>query len=361
MKITIGIDGSDGPATIRELIDGGADEFFAGYVPAEWSERYGWEVGLNRRTFGPDCQYTSYSDLAESVQEVHDRNREVFITFNAHQYIAAQVPMLKDIILSLEDLAVDGYIIADPGLALLLREWGVHTPLQLSTGAACFNNLTVRYFCGLGNVRRVVFPRKMTLTEMGKMVDTLGELGLEYEAMVLGYRCFFNDEYCFSWHSAGQKNFCSNFTTSETVTSRRFPSDWKKTFEEIKETPLSQFEEGSALDRFRKDIAVPPLKDLPNDVRDEQDEGTGISSVLAEALYMNCGLCSIARLKRIGISVVKIPARGDRKQKIYYLERVRKVIDHPNPSAEYCRSLINSPGFCARTGSCYYDLGGSED
>jgi hypothetical protein len=75
---------------------------------------------------------------------------------------------------------------------------------------------------------------------------------------------------------------------------------------------------------------------------------------MARCLIMNCGLCAIPALEEAGVSVLKVPARGEAWRKLRYVQLVRAVLDCPEPTPEFCRSLINSADFCAAPGSCYY-------
>lgn len=355
MNISMGLDGTDTPERIRELTAGGADEFFAGYIPAQWLRRYGWEAPLNRRSYGPECQFLRAGDLREAVETVHAEGKRIFLTLNHHAYAQEQVPLIRDIVAETEAIEPDGYIVADPALMVLLTTWGITRPLHLSTGAGCYNSETVRYLCSLANVRRVVIPRKMSLHEMSMLIESLNDLDLEFEAMMIGYRCYFNDEFCFSLHSAACDNLCGTFCYARYATSRRWPRDWKTLLADVAADIGGQFQKSSALDRFLQQTSMateqdacrpPPWRQL----RDEQ----GTTSAVADIWLQNCGLCLIPELRDIGVSVLKIPTRGSSWLKQRFLEPVRAIADHPQPTQEFCRSFVGSPDFCEQTGHCYY-------
>lgn len=361
MRISVGLDGQDSAARIRALADGGANDFFAGFVPREWSERFGWEVGLNRRTFGAQSQYTRLDDLGAAMNAARQAGCRFHVTFNAHDYGYERLPLVRDTILSVDRLNPDAYIVADPALMVSMERWGISRPLILSTGAACFNSSTIRFYCSRFDVRRVVIPRKMTVNEMKRLIDAVADLHLDFEAMVIGYRCHFNDELCFSIHSGDMANLCSDFIHGPAVTVKRFPDNWKDVLETALEDPEGQFRPGSPLDRFRA-----YLRDgLPEELRDHDLQEQGLDSKLAQALFKNCGLCHIPALQRAGVTVVKVPVRGSSWEKMRYLEVVKTVLEHPAPSPDLCRSLVDSAGFCAAPGSCYYapypEPGAAED
>jgi len=185
-------------------------------------------------------------------------------------------------------------------------------------------------------------------------------LDIEYEVMIMGGRCHFNDELCFTWHSGAGRNFCNYFSgVLTTSTRRRFPPGWKQVLCDFLDSgePMDEFAAGSAVSEFRRALitdAKTPETTHPIDADGAGDDG--MSSALAFLVYGNCGLCAIPRLREIGIDALKIISRGEDWRKRHYLRAVRAVVDNPDATPEFCRSLIDSPGFCAAEESCYYDL-----
>jgi len=315
MNIAMGLDGGDGERALHTFIETGCDEFFAGFIPPEWSNTFGWEYSLNRRAYGAQCQFTDIDDLAQTIRTIHDSGRRISLTLNRHEHPAAVTPLIRDIVMRMEEIEPDSYTVADPALMLLLREWGVERPLHLSTGAACFNSETIRYYCAIAKVRRVVIPRKMSLREMAELITSIQDLELEMEAMVMGYRCIFNDEFCFTSHCGLAENFCANFSDAEALVGRVLGNDWKERMGDILADMPSQFAEGSALDRWRKEMAVDSRRaDQP--VPGVDDAKTpGLSSTIAQMVLMHCGLCAVPRLREIGVTTLKLPLRGEMWQK----------------------------------------------
>lgn len=179
MTLALGLDCLDTAESIARFVHEGAGEFFAGFVPNEWSERYGWEVPLNRRTFGLHSQYNELDQLGEAIATVHRHGLRFNLTFNAHDYGAQRLGQVKDIVCHVDRLEPDAYIIADPALMGMLRRWGIERPVHLSTGAGSFNSESVRFFRDRYPVRRVVIPRKMTIREMGILMHNLDDLAVQ--------------------------------------------------------------------------------------------------------------------------------------------------------------------------------------
>jgi hypothetical protein len=186
------------------------------------------------------------------------------------------------------------------------------------------------------------------------MTAGLADLDLDFEALVIGYRCLFNDEFCFTRHSGTTELFCNSFVPDpEAPAYKRLSPDWKHVAEQAAQAPDEQFEAGSVLDCFCKARGreVRPLASAASEASAVAD---GLDSLMASALFSHCALCAIPGLREAGVNVLKVPVRGTGWQKRRYLQVVRQVVDHPAPTPEFCRSLIGSPGFCATPGSCYY-------
>ena len=204
------------------------------------------------------------------------------------------------------------------------------------------------------NIRRVVIPRKMTLRETKLMIDNLKDVKIEFEIMIIGYRCYFNDEDCHSVHSGSRRNLCGDVSLGQTFVTRRFPDNWKDVVQSIIDDPNGAFEEGSLLNEFRKHMAqpVPP----PPRFDDDGPYCGGLDQELAKAVYQNCGLCAIKPFRDMGVHCLKVPLRGSSEFKLQSLKLVHKVMTHENPTPEYCRSLVNSPSFCDALTNCYYNV-----
>jgi hypothetical protein len=194
------------------------------------------------------------------------------------------------------------------------------------------------------------------------LIERCRDLNVEFEVMIIHSRCFFNDEYCFSWHSGITTNFCSYFGLETQFLNKRFPDGWKTVIQQISKKPQSQFQEGSALNNFLRDLSLSSYnkKIKPRhflNLEGITEKSKGLHPLLPFVIFAVCGLCAIKQLKEMGVSVVKVPARGASggpEAKKRYLKLISCVIKHPNPTKEFCKSLINSPAFCSGIGRCYY-------
>jgi pullulanase/glycogen debranching enzyme len=62
---------------IATLVASGAGEFFTGYNPPYWYEKFGFEVSPNGR-FAEHEQITEIETLKQVVEEVHSHGIEIF-------------------------------------------------------------------------------------------------------------------------------------------------------------------------------------------------------------------------------------------------------------------------------------------
>lgn len=85
MKITVGLGSID---EYERFVQAGADEFFCGYVPFSWAEKYGTVMPLNRReVFCYNVQLGAYSELEILSRMVKKYKKPVHLTFNSLYYL----------------------------------------------------------------------------------------------------------------------------------------------------------------------------------------------------------------------------------------------------------------------------------
>ena len=79
MKITAGLGSID---EYERFVQAGADEFFCGYVPFSWAEKYGTVMPLNRReVLCCNVQLGAYSELEILSRMVKKYKKPVHLTF----------------------------------------------------------------------------------------------------------------------------------------------------------------------------------------------------------------------------------------------------------------------------------------
>ena len=130
MKITAGLGSID---EYERFVQAGADEFFCGYVPFSWAEKYGTVMPLNRReVLCCNVQLGAYSELEILSRMVKKYKKPVHLTFNSLYYLPEQYPEIGDIIEKCMEIGFRSYIIADPALLVYLKNRGISCEIHFS-------------------------------------------------------------------------------------------------------------------------------------------------------------------------------------------------------------------------------------
>jgi len=183
------------------LLEAGADELYGGYVPAEWRQRYSLLASINQRTF-EGAQLESREALDAVVAAAHRRGRSFSLTLNAPFYSQAQVPLLLEYVDRAVEAGIDGVILADLGLLRLLRRRHPGLEYHASTLAHLNNSAAVEFYLRQG-VSRVVFPRHLTVAEMGAVAGKLPQV--RFDAFLLVGKCPNTEGLCTFHHSNPDK------------------------------------------------------------------------------------------------------------------------------------------------------------
>ena len=137
MKIVAGLGSIDEYET---FVKAGADEFFCGYVPFSWAEKYGVIHPLNRReVLFYNVQIGSMSELQILKKMVDYYGKPVKLTFNSLYYTGEQYPVIAEIITQCMAAGFENFIIADPALMLYLRQQKINCGIHLSGETAEVN------------------------------------------------------------------------------------------------------------------------------------------------------------------------------------------------------------------------------
>ena len=335
MKLTVPV---SHPDEVEMLAENGAGEFFCGYVPPEWLERYGGAFWLNRR--GPVAgNLTRWDDVSLLAARSHAFGIPVYVTFNAPYYTAEQQELLLAVVDRLaRESGIDGVIVSDVGFLVALRSAFPDLSVHASSVMAALNPGMIDFLAGLG-VRRVIFPRSLGIADIAALTDAASGR-LETEAFVLNEGCVFEEGYCMTTHrSAGA--LCVQLPG---VPHRILPLGGGPG-----EPPAG--EEG---ERARELMGA--FKDWV-----WFQNGCGNSVTPGGIPNGPCGLCALFDLSRTGVASLKISGRGASSfRKLVSLQMVRMVLDLVEGGAsreEAARKSVairNTPKFCESRYMCYY-------
>lgn len=324
MKIVAGLGSIDEYET---FVKAGADEFFCGYVPFSWAEKYGVIHPLNRReVLFYNVQIGSMSELQILKKMVDYYGKPVTLTFNSLYYTGEQYPVIAEIITQCMAAGFENFIIADPALMLYLRQQKINCGIHLSGETAEVNRGMLEQMLPFG-IRRVIFHRKNSLEDMQSCIKEAG-FPHEYEAFILNELCHFSGAFCNSLHCDELTHLC------------RVPYE------------LGNLHKKEETDAAQKDVAETD--------RIQGKEGKGLP--LDEDGYLTgstgCGLCALYRMKQVGITHLKLVGRGNytdfMEKDIRQLRKALDILENSDSEAQYQKKMKASlfPDGCSR--NCYY-------
>ena len=237
----------------------------------------------------------SDKDLAQAVEYVHKRKKEIYVTLNIYAH-NRHLEKIKKHIQYLKKLKVDAIIASDPGIILLIQKIWPECEIHLSTQANATNFSAVEFWRKQG-VKRIILAREVLLSEIKEIKKKTKNIELEYfvhGAMCMSYsgRCILS-----KWMTDRSANLgdCSQ------------PCRWG--YHEVKKISVTDDQK-----RFRVDL-------------EEDQHGTHFFN----SYDMNL-LAHLSQLRDVGIASFKIEGRA---KSAYYLAIVtrayRKVIDCDTP------------------------------
>ena len=324
MKIVAGLGSIDEYET---FVKAGADEFFCGYVPFSWAQKYGVIHPLNRReVLFYNVQIGSMSELQILKKMVDYYGKPVKLTFNSLYYTGEQYPVIAEIIIQCMAAGFENFIIADPALMLYLRQQKINCGIHLSGETAEVNRGMLEQMLPFG-IRRVIFHRKNSLEDMQSCIKE-ADFPHEYEAFILNELCHFSGAFCNSLHCDELTHLC------------RVPYE------------LGNLHKKEETDAAQKDVAETD--------RIQGKEGKGLP--LDEDGYLTgstgCGLCALYRMKQVGITHLKLVGRGNytdfMEKDIRQLRKALDILENSDSEAQYQKKMKASlfPDGCSQ--NCYY-------
>lgn len=297
---------------VRPLQDAGADEFYCGLAPPEWTEKFG-AAWSNRRH--------PVSAAVVNEEALHDMLAAagplpIHVALNSPHYPPGAVEMLAEFGSHLlRDTGISALIVADMSLLMALVEAGHAAQLHLSSLATATNAGSSRFFRSLG-VSRIILPRHLTLVEIEQCVVD----GVDFETFIINDGCVFEEGLCATTHDAG--TFC--------------------------------LADGEG------------LKDLPPGILERYaffkwtQNNCGCNSSRGFPLGP-CGLCAISRLQAAGVSSLKVVGREASLQRKYAsvkLAVMARDIARNGGGAEQIReatiALRGAASLCHEARACYY-------
>lgn len=217
-------------AYVKNVVDSWATEFFTGYNPPYWYEKFWFEVSPNGR-FAEHEQIIEFETLKTIVEEVHKHKNidwntlEIFLNFNAWYYTSQTMPMIEKMYDEICEIWVDWLIVWNISmLEFLKRKWW-RWKINISTIMALYNKEAIRFFLDRYKVNRIIFGREVTLAEIEDIVTTFPET--QFEVWWEGDFCRYNNWICFAEHKYWARDICT-VVVNDLIIKKSYNPEFKK-------------------------------------------------------------------------------------------------------------------------------------
>jgi len=209
---------------VKELIDWWVHDFFCGFVPKYWSDKYWFEVSPNGRFSEPE-QITDEETLKMIIQEVHKHWKEIMWTLNFWYYTKDTFSYLEKIINTFIDSWIDWFvcwnieimeyllsisenIVNEKDRRYLIIKWR-KIYLNVSTILSIYNKDALSFILDNYPINRVVLSRDLTLKEIKEICESFPDI--KFEVFWEFWNCRYSNWHCFVWHVFSDTHYCQTY------------------------------------------------------------------------------------------------------------------------------------------------------
>ena len=128
----------------------------------------------------------SISEMEEGLVFAHERGKKCYLTLNIYAH-NEDIEPLYAYLESIKHLPLDGILVSDPGIMMMVKEVIPNAEIHLSTQANLTNSKTAEFWREIG-MKRLVLARELSLEEIKGIREKLPE-DVELEAFVHGAMC----------------------------------------------------------------------------------------------------------------------------------------------------------------------------
>lgn len=287
----------------------GAGTFYGG-LSAELIFRAG-DSNANRRPWR-FANFNSINDFKEALSLIHKHHKTFYLTLNAHSYSKSQNEQIVEFLSVGYD--IDGIIVSDINLILLLQKRFDFIPLVASTGLNIQNKKSVEFYRELG-ISEIILPRHLMVEEIRELVTIFPDM--LFECFILNDDCSNIDGLCRYCHGVFDKHSMQNACRALTDFSVYAPS--------------SNYEQMSAL-----------------------------VNLLPKIMIRKCGACEIQQFNEYGLARIKIVGRQyplDYKiASVKFIQAALSYIDQPPEKYfGHIQELFMNYFNKSCNNNCYYD------
>ena len=208
---------------IALLVEGWANEFFTGYNPSYWSDKFGFEVSPNGR-FAEHEQITDIETLKAIVEEVHKYDLEVFINLNAWYYTDQTMPLIEKMVEEFEEIWIDWIICWNISILEYLKNKWYKGKINISTIMAVYNSEAIKLLLENYDINKIILSREITLKEIEILVTEFKNT--QFEVFWEGDFCRYNNWLCFAEHKYWAKDICT-IVVNDLIFKKKYRADFK--------------------------------------------------------------------------------------------------------------------------------------
>jgi len=221
---------------IKNHVDQWAKEFFCGYNPPYWHNKFWFEVSPNGR-FAEHEQITDFESLQEIVNEVHKYGKKIMGNINHWYYTDVVEKEIKQIIDDFIKVWIDGFIVSTFEILEYLDEisegrwehWYIINwkkfHLNISTIMAVYNEDAIAFLKENYPIHKVILSREFALPEIEKLLnhfpDLLFEVFWEWDF------CRYNNWLCFAEHKYTDRDICT-VVVNDLIVKKAIRYDYRK-------------------------------------------------------------------------------------------------------------------------------------
>lgn len=302
---------------IYPYIRAGADEFYFGFYDETWCSAFGKYADINRMSgFGHTANPYSFDQIIPMIEMIKSEGKQAFVTLNSNGYSKKQVQFMeRNYFPVLRNTDLDGVIMSDVNAIIAAQAAGLR-PVA-STMCAIYNSDIARMYQKLG-IQRMILPRDLSLSELETICGQLPEI--QFEAFFMRNGCIFSDAFCLGLH----RPECGATCTYTRYNIHQYHHDYSS---------FADFHDVDVNDYLYR------------------------TAFLLDA----CAICALYRLKKIGVTSLKIVGRSDDCEAVCRdIALTRQNIDimeHAHSENEYLDAMVfphDYPQKCRMGMSCYY-------
>ncbi len=250
------------PEIIKKHVEQWAKEFFCGYNPPYWHNKFGFEVSPNGR-FAEHEQITDFESLQEIVSEVHKYWKRIMMNINHWYYTDVVWNELKQMIEDGMKAWVDGFIVSAFEVLEYLDEISEGTwergyiinwkkyYLNISTIMAVYNPDAISFLKENYPIHKVILSRELTLKEIKLILDNFDDI--LFEVFWEWDFCRYNNGLCFAEHKYTDRDICT-IVVNDWIKKKAIKYDFRKIIwnDELENNEKVKLFDNEYLDEFQQ-------------------------------------------------------------------------------------------------------------